>query len=165
MKMKLFRSICLALVALAIVKVSTRAASVLDDITVSPFAAIRTENFDGASTLGGGLDVGYSINKFVSIHGTALGFEEYTCGSGAIDESEFFAKARFVSYAKEKFSLYGKGGAVRDWNDEQWATSVGLGADLRLSKHVSLGADYSIRAWFYERDKDSLIRALVNISF
>lgn len=161
--MKLFRSICLALVALAIIKVSTRAASILDEITVAPVAALKTENITGQSTFGAGLDLGYNVNKFVSIHASSLAFEDWR--GGVVDETEVFGKANFVRFAGEAVQLYGKGGFVRDWGDEAWATSVGLGAELKLSKNIAVGADYSIRAWFSEREKDSLARALVSVSF
>ena len=161
--MKLFRSICLALVALAIIKVSTRAASILDEITVAPVAALKTEGITGTSTFGAGLDLGYNVNKFVSIHASSLAFEDWR--GGVVDETEVFGKANFVRFAGEAVQLYGKGGFVRDWGDEAWATSVGLGAELKLSKNIAVGADYSIRAWFSEREKDSLARALVSISF
>jgi len=166
---KTLRTIGLALVALAIIKTVAVAGdckstvSFIDSITVAPVAALRSENITGPSTLGAGLDLGYDINKFVSIHGTALAFEDWR--GGVIDESEAFGKANFVKFAGEAVQLYGKGGFVRDWNEEAWATSVGLGVDLRVSKHVSLGADYSIRAWFSDREKDSLARALVSVSF
>jgi hypothetical protein len=161
--MKLFRSICLALVALAIVKVSTRAASILDEITVAPVAALKTEGITGTSTFGAGLDLGYNVNKFVSIHASSLAFEDWR--GGVVDETEVFGKANFVRFAGEAVQLYGKGGFVRDWGDEAWATSVGLGAELKLSKNIAVGADYSIRAWFSDREKDSLARALVSVSF
>ena len=161
--MKLFRSICLALVALAIIKVSTRAASILDEITVAPVVALKTENITGTSTFGAGLDLGYNINKFVSIHASSLAFEDWR--GGVVDETEVFGKANFVRFAGEAVQLYGKGGFVRDWGDEAWATSVGLGAELKLSKNIAVGADYSIRAWFSEREKDSVARALVSVSF
>ena len=161
--MKTFRSICLALVALAIIKVSTRAASILDEITVAPVAALKTENITGQSTFGAGLDLGYNINRFVSIHASSLAFEDWR--GGVVDETEVFGKANFVRFAGEAVQLYGKGGFVRDWGDEAWATSVGLGAELKLSKNIAVGADYSIRAWFSEREKDSLARALVSVSF
>ena len=161
--MKLFRSICLALVALAIIKVSTRAASILDEITVAPVAALKTEGITGTSTFGAGLDLGYNVNKFVSIHASSLAFEDWR--GGVVDETEVFGKANFVRFAGEAVQLYGKGGFVRDWGDEAWATSVGLGAELKLSKNIAVGADYSIRAWFSEREKDSLARALVSVSF
>lgn len=161
--MKTIRTICLLLVAAAIVKVSVRASSILDEITVAPVAALKTENITGTSTFGAGLDLGYNINKFVSIHASSLAFEGWR--GGVVDETEVFGKANFVKFAGESFTLYGKGGFVRDWGDEAWATSVGLGAELRLSKNLSLGADYSIRAWFSDRNKDSLARALVSVSF
>ena len=161
--MKTFRSICLALVALAIIKVSTRAASILDEITVAPVAALKTENITGTSTFGVGLDLGYNVNRFVSIHASSLAFEDWR--GGVVDETEVFGKANFVRFAGEAVQLYGKGGFVRDWGDEAWATSVGLGAELKLSKNIAVGADYSIRACFSEREKDSLARALVSVSF
>lgn len=161
--MKLFRSICLALVALAIIKVSTRAASILDEITVAPVVALKTENITGTSTFGAGLDLGYNVNKFVSIHASSLALEDWR--GGVVDETEVFGKANFVRFAGEAVQLYGKGGFVRDWGDEAWATSVGLGAELKLSKNIAVGADYSIRAWFSEREKDSVARALVSVSF
>ena len=161
--MKTFRTICLLLVAAACIKVTVRGASILDEITVAPVAALKSEGITGASTFGAGLDLGYNVNKFVSIHGTALAFEDWR--GGVVDESELYGKANFVKFAGESLQLYGKGGVVRDWNDEAWATSVGLGVDLRVTKSVALGADYSIRAWFSDREKDSLARALVSISF
>ena len=161
--MKLFRSICLALVALAIIKVSVRAASILDEITVAPVAALKTENITGTSTFGAGLDLGYNINKFVSIHASSLAFEDWR--GGVVDETSLYGKANFVRFAGEAVQLYGISGFVRDWGDEAWATSVGLGAELKLSKNIAVGADYSIRAWFSDREKDSLARALVSVSF
>lgn len=161
--MKTIRTICLLLVAAAIVKVSVRAASILDEITVAPVAALKTENITGTSTFGAGLDLGYNINKFVSIHASSLAFDDWR--GGVVDETEVFGKANFVRFAGEAVQLYGKGGFVRDWGDEAWATSVGLGAELKLSKNIAVGADYSIRSWFSTRDKDSLARALVSVSF
>ena len=161
--MKTLRTILLTILALVVIKVTARAASILDDITIAPVAALKSEGITGASTLGAGLDLGYDINKFVSIHSTSLAFENWQ--GSAIDETSLYGKANFVKFAKESLQLYGIGGVVRDWSDESWATSVGLGAELRLGKHLTLGADYSIRAWFSDRDKDSLARALVNIHF
>lgn len=162
---KTFRTICLLLVAAACIKVTVRGASILDEITVAPVAALKTENITGASTFGAGLDLGVGINKFVSIHAASLAYESDGWRSSTIDETELYGRANFVKFAQEKFVFYGKGGVVRDWNDEAWATSVGLGVDLRVTKNVALGADYSIRAWFSDREKDSLARALVSISF
>jgi opacity protein-like surface antigen len=160
---KTIRTICLLLVAAAIIKVSVRAASILDEITVAPVAALKTENITGQSTFGAGLDIGYDINKFVSIHSTSLAFEDWR--GGVVDETSLYAKANFVRFAKESFQLYGIGGFVRDWGDEAFATSVGLGAELKLSENLSIDADYSIRAWFSEREEDSLARVMISFSF
>jgi hypothetical protein len=159
---KTFRTILLALAALAVINVC-KSASILDEISVAPVAALRTEGITGASTFGAGLDIGYDINKFVSIHSTSLAFEDWRGGS--IDETSLYGKANFVKFAKESFQLYGIGGFVRDWNDEAWGTSVGLGAELKLSKNIAVGADYSIRAWFSDREQDSVVRLLGTISF
>lgn len=167
--MKTFRSICLALVACAIIKVVAFAgdakstASFIDSITVAPVAALKTEGLDGASTFGAGVDLGVGINKFVSIHGTAIAFEDWR--GGAVDESEIYGKATFARFANEAFTLYGKGGVVYDFGGEELATSLGAGAELKINKRLALAADYSVRAWFSDREKDSLARALISISF
>ena len=167
--MKTFRTICLALTAAAIIKAVAFAgdakstASFIDSITVAPVAVLKTEGLDGASTFGAGVDLGVGINKFVSIHGTAVAFEDWR--GGAIDEASIYGKASFARFAKEAFTLYGIGGVVYDFGGEEVAMSLGAGAELKINKHVALAADYSLRAWFSDREKDSLARALVNISF
>lgn len=163
--MKTFRTIGLTLIALAIITVKAQAASILDSITVAPVAAITQAGLTGAGVFSTGLDVGVGINKFVSIHATAMASEAGEWGGSVIDESEFYGKATFARFAKDTFTLYGKGGAVRDWGEDLWGFGVGAGAELRVHKNVSLAADYTVRAWFAEREKDGQIRALVNLSF
>lgn len=170
--MKLIRTILLIAVALAIIKVSARAADAqstakfIDSITVAPVAALRAENITGEHHFGTGLDLGVGVNKFVSVHVTALGFEDPDNWKGStVDESELYGKATFARFKNESFSLYGKGGVVREWGLDLWGFGVGAGGQLVFSQRFSLAADYTVRAWFKERDKDSLARALVNISF
>ncbi len=170
--MKTVRTILLLAVALAICKVFTAhagdarsTAKFIDSITVSPVAALTHENLTGNGTLSAGLDLGVKVNSFVSIHGSALASEAGDWRGGVVDESEFYGKATFAKFKNETFTLYGKGGAVRDWTASLWGFGVGAGAELRLTKNVSLAADYTIRAWFKDRDKDGQLRGLVNISF
>lgn len=137
----------------------------VDSFTAAPVVAIQTAGITGESQLGAGVDLGVGVNKYVSLHVTALTLESEDWKSGVVDESEAYAKARFVSYAKEAFLLYGKGGAVRQWTQDDWGFGVGLGAELALNKHVSIASDYTIRAWFNGSEKDSLARLLVNFSF
>ena len=139
--------------------------SFLDYVTVAPVAAITQPGLTGAGVFSTGLDLGVGVNKFVSIHATAMASESDNWGGSVIDESEFYGKATFARFAKETFTLYGKGGAVRNWGRDLWGFGVGAGAELRLSKNVSLAADYTIRAWFHEQDYDGQIRGLVNIRF
>lgn len=137
----------------------------IDSITVAPVAAVTHENLTGAGTLSAGLDLGIAVNKFVSIHGSALASEAGDWRGGVVDESEFYGKASFARFKNESFALYGKGGAVRDWNADLWGFGVGAGAELKLTKNASLAADYTIRAWFRDREKDGQIRGLVNLTF
>ena len=166
LRQTLLNNMKLILVALGLCAATlTHSASILDEITFAPVAAIKSEGITGASTFGAGIDIGFDINKFVSIRSSSLAFESDGWHSSVVDETEVYGRANFIKYAKESFVLYGKGGVVRDWNDEAWATSIGLGADLRLHEHVSVGTDYSIRAWFSDRTKDSVARAFVQFSF
>ena len=140
-------------------------AKFIDSITVAPVAALRSADITGPSTLGAGLDLGVAVNPFVSIHGSAVGYESDQWRGGVVDESEFYGKGVFARFADESFRLYGKGGAVRDWGEDLWGFAVGAGAELRFSKNAGVAADYSVRAWFKERDKDAQLRVLVNLSF
>ncbi len=139
--------------------------SILESISIAPVAALKGAEITGSHTFGTGLDLGFDVNKFVSIHATALGYETDNWRGGVVDESEIYGKANFVKFANESFVLYGKGGVTRDWSGDDWALGVGLGAELRLSESVSVGADYTVNAWFRETEKSSLARAFVTWSF
>ncbi len=164
MKTKTIRSLCLLAIALAIVT-CTKAESFLDRVSVSPFAALKTANFDGCSTLGAGLDAGVGVNDFVSIHATALAHEAQDWHSSTIDESELFVRARLASFKNEKFSVYTKVGTAHDWNDREWGMAAGAGAELKLSKNIALAGDYTARAYWNGKEKDALTRALVKFTF
>lgn len=169
--MRTMRTILLLAVALAIVKVCNAAdagstARFIDSITVAPVAALHGADITGTHRFGTGLDLGASVNPFVSVHVSALGYEDPDgWRGGAVDESEAYGKARLARFRNESFTLYGKGGAVRDWGAQVWGFGVGAGAELRLNQSVGVATDYTVRAWFKGREKDSLARALVNVSF
>ena len=141
------------------------AVSFVDSITIAPVAALKTAGLNGQSTFGTGLDLGVGVNKFVSVHVTGLAYEADNWRSSTIDESEAYVSADLTKFAKDSFIVSLKGGAVTDWNDGDYGLSVGAGARLQLSKSLSIGSDYSIRAWFAERGKDSLARLFVAYKF
>lgn len=169
--MKTIRTILLFIIALGICKCTSHAgdarntARFIDSITVAPVAALTQQDITGPSTFSTGLDLGVGVNKFVSLHLSAMTSEAGQWRGGAVDESELYGKATFAKFAKESFTLYGKGGAVRDWSGEVWGFGVGAGAELKINQTVSLAADYTLRAWFKQRDKDAQLRALINLSF
>jgi len=144
---------------------TAKTAKWIDSITVAPVAVIQTEGIDGASTFGAGLDAGIGINKYVSIHVAGYGYETDSWRGGAVDELESYVKANLASFSKQVLVVTAKAGAVWDTALDDYAMSVGAGLDLNLSKRFTLGADYSIRAWFNERDKDSLLRFFGQIKF
>ena len=140
-------------------------AKFIDSITVAPFAALQTDGLNGKSTLGSGLDLGVGINKFVSIHVTGLAYETDSWRGSTIDESEAYVSADLTKFANDTFLVSLKGGAVTDWTEGDYGLAVGLGARIQLSKVLSIGSDYSVRAWFAEREKDSLARLFVSYKF
>lgn len=153
----------------------------IDSITLAPVGALKTADITGHSEWGAGVDLGVKLNPFVSLHVVNLAFEgpghttveskkgstttgPHSWGGSVVDETALLAKARIARFSTETVSLYGIGGGLRDWTEDDWGFSAGAGVELAFSKRFSLAADYSLRAWF-NRDKDSLLRALVNISF
>lgn len=168
--MKLIRTLLLIAVALVITRAYSRAegasktAAWIDGITVAPVAAQRSAEFTGASDLGGGLDIGFGVNKYVSIHVANLTFENDDWRSAAVDETEVYVKANLARFHKESFLIYAKGGAVRDWNDDKWAIGVGAGAQLNLTGNIALISDYTIRAKF-GADESGIARAGIQFGF
>ena len=134
----------------------------IDSFTAAPVAALKTADLKGESTFGTGVDLGVGINKFVSIHITGLTYETDGWRSSAIDESEAYVSADLTRFANDSFIVSLKGGAVTDWNDQSYGMAVGLGARVQLSKSLSVGADYTVRAWLDgPEQKDSLARAFL----
>lgn len=169
-----------ALLMAAAITVSA-ADSWYSNLSLAPVGALKTENIDGPSQWGAGLDIGYKVNDFVSLHAVNLSFEgtgqtitktkkglstsgEDEWGGLLVDETAFILKADITKFKYNSFIPYFIGGGFRDWNNEDWGFSAGIGAELRLGKRVSLGGDYSLRAKF-NQNKDSLARGFLNVSF
>lgn len=138
------------------------------EIQVAPVAALRTDGLNGQSDFGAGLDLGVGINKFVSIHATALTYENENWRSAAVDESELYVRADITKFASDTFIPYFKGGGQADWNHGDFGLGVGGGARIPFTKKqvVSLGGDYTVRAWFSRgagASKDSIGRVFLEI--
>lgn len=164
------RTIILAAVALLLIHTvraadSKSTAKWIDSITVAPVGVVQTDGIDGASTFGAGVDAGVGINKYASIHVAGYGYETDAWRGGVVDEVEAYGKANFASFYEQVLVLTGKGGVVWDTLLDDYAISVGAGCDLNFSKRFAVGADYSIRAWFNEREKDSLLRFFAQLKF
>jgi len=163
--MKIILLAAVALLTINLHAADSKAVKWIDSITVAPVAAIQTEGINGASTFGAGADLGVGINKHVSIHVAGYGYETDSWGGGAVDELEAYVKANLASFSKQVVVVTAKGGAVWDTLLDDYAMSVGAGVDLNINKRFALGADYSVRAWFNERDKDSLLRFFGQVKF
>lgn len=137
----------------------------VDSISLAPVAVLKTAGIDGESTFGAGLDLGVGINPFVSIHGAAYAYETDDWRSGAIDDVEVYGRANFVRFKDESFVFYGKGGGIYDVGEEIFGFGVGVGAELRFTKNVSLGADYTLFAHFDDKEKDGRLRGFLRGTF
>lgn len=91
-------------------------------------------------------------------------------GGTAVDETDILCKAIISPWSTEKFSIYGVGGGLHTWGENQrWGLSAGAGVELHFNKTFSLGGDYSVR-FYSESDQrgsslDGLVRVLANFSF
>lgn len=146
--------------------------------SISPYGAVKHPDF-GKPVWGAGLDLGYQINRTVSLHLANSIFDapdittkndstelDWWSGS-AIDETEVLFRADLIrggGAGRDRFVGYLIGGGSRDWEAEDWGFGVGIGAELRFTKNVSIGADSRIRAWF-DQDKDVITRGFVSLRF
>lgn len=136
------------------------------DFSFTPFGALAHPGF-GHPVWGAGLDVGYYLNRTVSIHVSSLSYETDHWGGPAIDETSLLFRADLIRDSRERFVGYILAGGDVGWSqftdqETDKAFGVGAGVELRLSKNASIGVDSRIRAWF-ERDKDVLTRGFVSL--
>ena len=153
------------------------------DFSITPFGTLAHPNLTDAPVYGAGIDVGYYLNRTVSLHlantvydqsgsSRSAGGSEFrgSGGSGgwldapAIDETSILFRADLIRDSRERIVGYFVGSGDRDWVTRDWAFGVGVGAELRLTRNISLGADSRIRAWF-AREKDLTTRGFVSIRF
>jgi hypothetical protein len=147
-------------------------------VSVSPYGAVKHPDF-GKAVWGAGLDLGYAINRTVSLHlansifdqpdiRTHEGTQERGWWKGsAIDETELLFRADLIKgggTGHDRFVGYLIGGGSRDWEREDWGFGVGVGAEIRLTKNFSIGADCRLRAWF-DAEKDAMTRGLISFKF
>jgi hypothetical protein len=140
-------------------------------VSISPYGAVKHPDF-GKPVWGAGLDLGYAINRTVSLHLANSIFDppehkrDWFTGS-AIDETELLFRADLIrggGTGHDRFVGYLIGGGSRDWEREDWGFGVGVGAELRLTKNLSIGADSRLRAWF-DAEKDVLTRGFLSFRF
>lgn len=159
---------------------STRSSSWWTDVSVSPYGAVKHADIAGKPIWGAGLDIGYAINRTVSLHLANTIFDRpdrfhdqtlveeggWLTGS-TLDETELLCRADLIrggGSGKDRFVVFVLGGGTRDHEAEDWGFGVGAGAELRLSKNFSLGADSRLRAWF-SSEKDVMTRAFLSLRF
>lgn len=163
--------------------------SFVSRLSFAPVGVIKTEDLDGRSQWGAGLQVGYDINPFVAIQFRALSFEgdgksstaapstderahssaysgEDDWGGRLVDEIGILVPARISRFSNESFSLLVIPSGNYDLNTDDYGVGVGLGAELKFNEHVSLSGSYSVRAWFHKPTHvDGLAALQVNIGF
>lgn len=143
----------LTLLTLATIGVTVPAAekkSILSEISVSTVGAYQQADFaHGPGQWGAGVDVQLPINPFVSLRLRNLAFEnDDTWGGSVVDETALYGRADFKPTKSDKFYLFGVGGGSRHWDKEDWSLGVGLGAEYRITKKVSVNIERDVRAYF-----------------
>lgn len=138
--------------------------SFIDSITVSPYGAVRWADLKNEPDYGAGLDLGVKVNPFVDVHVVNLAYQTDRWGGSVIDETGLLISADITRFKVESFTPYFIGGGWRDWDQEDWGFSAGLGGRINFNKHFSVGADYQLRAWF-NHDKDGQLRGYLQLSF
>lgn len=139
------------------------------DFSLTPFGAVKHPDF-GGPIWGGGLDLGYSINRAVSVHVVNSIFD-YGCidwfEHSSLDETEAYVRADLndvLGLGNQRFVPFFLGGYTRDWEAQDHGFNVGLGVEFRFSKNFSVGADSRLRAFFHN-DKDIITRGFLNLRF
>lgn len=177
-KMKTILIAAIALLTITINAAEKETAKWIDSISIAPVGVIKTENIDGASQYGAGLDLGVAVNPFVSVHVVGLSFEgagthretiktkegDSTVTTGEdrwsgrlIDELDIQIDSKIARFSNESFSLHVRGGGQYDFNDENYGVNVGLLLQLDLSRNFAVAGGYDIRTWFKGQTKaDSL---------
>lgn len=139
------------------------------DFSISPYGTVAHPDF-GKPVWGAGLDIGYAINRTVSMHlaNTIFDYDNAGwCDHAFIDETEVIFRADLIrggGAGKDRFVAFVLGSGGRNWEIEDWAFGVGVGAELRLTRNIGIGVDSRIRAWMHQ-EKDLMTRGFVSLRF
>lgn len=164
MKTSFLLLLCLVLPCLA-GEAPAKSKTFIDSITVSPYGAVRWPDLTAKPDYGAGVDLAVKVNSFVAVHVLNMAYQtDRWGGSSSIDETSLLVSADITRFKTEAFTPYFIGGGTRDWDREDWGFQAGAGGRINFSKNFSVGADYSIRAWF-NNDKDGLLRGYLSYSF
>lgn len=165
MKTPLLALLCsVLLVTAAEPPVPAKPRTFLDSVTLSPYGVVRWANVTDAPDYGAGIDLGFKVNSFVGIHVLNTAYKTDNWGGVAIDETTLLVQADITKFKYESFTPYFIGGGSRDWQRSDWGLQAGLGGRINFSKNFSTGADYSVRAWFNNKE-DGFLRGYLQLSF
>lgn len=123
--------------------------SFISGVSIAPVGVIAYPDVTGKREYGVGLNLGYAVNKNVSLNATALGFESPDRFRGeAVDELD--ATAKFDLLKASKLTVYGVAGGSRQFHTDDWAVDVGGGARFNFTEYVSVFGQYTFQVWVKE---------------
>lgn len=154
------------LVAVGLFAVVTAAgvqgADYLSNLSIDTQGAVRHVSIDGPVQYGAGLNLNYTLNKYVTGYARALSYSDFK--HSAIDEGGLGIWATVLQSANKGLSLNVIGGVNRDFESEDWGFGLGLGPSVKLTKHLSVFAAAEVRTWI-KQDKDILTTFGFNYKF
>jgi hypothetical protein len=120
--------------------------SIISGVSIAPVAVIAYTDLDGPPSYGAGLNLGYQLNKSVSLNATAIGFEKPDDWRGkAVDELDVTAK--FDLFSASKLTLFGVAGGSRQFTTSDWGLDVGGGARFNFTVKLSAFGQYVLQVW------------------
>jgi len=123
--------------------------SFFSGVSIAPVGVVAYPDVTGKRVYGAGVNLGYQLNKNVSLNATAIGFEDPDQWRGEVVD-ELDATAKFDLLSASKLTLYGVAGGSRQFHTDDWAVDVGAGARFNFSKHVFLFGQYTFQVWVHE---------------
>lgn len=125
--------------------------SFISGVSITPIGVAAWPDNKGKPQYGVGLDVGYDVNKHVSIHGVGIGYENPDDWRGsAVDELQGLAKFDLLHAAK--LDVYGVAGGSWRFGADDLAVNIGGGSRFNFSKNVSVFAEYLFQVWVDAED-------------
>lgn len=130
-------------------------ASFISGISINPIGVVAYPDNAGKPQYGAGLDLGYSLNKNVSLHGVAIGYESPDDWAGsAVDEVQ--ALAKFDLIGASKLTAYGIAGAGWQFDVDDLSVNVGAGARFNFNKKFSAFGEYIFQVWVDKEDASQI---------